>query len=58
MSQWPTRQSGPLAELESAQKRLKRRKSREPVVHSVEWTTGSQLFRAFEVKSKILCKNM
>ena len=63
MSQWPTRQSGPLAELESAQKRLKRRKSREPVVHSAEWTTSSSghrtsyLFTLLNISPKI-CYNM
>ena len=38
--QWSTRPSGPLAGPESAEKLLKRQKSRELVVHSVEWTTS------------------
>ena len=40
MSQWSTRKSGPLAAWESAETGSKARKSCEPVVHSVEWTTG------------------
>ena len=41
MSQWPTPSSGPLAIWESAETGTKARKSHEPVVYSVEWTTGS-----------------
>ena len=40
MSQWSTPSSGPLAARESAETGPKARKSREPVVHSVEWTTS------------------
>ena len=39
-SQWTTLWSGPLAGPESLEKGRKRGKSHEPVVHSVEWTTG------------------
>ncbi len=41
MSQWSTRKSGPLAAWESAETGSEARKSCEPVVHSVEWTTSS-----------------
>ena len=41
MSQWSTRKSGPLAAWESAETGSKVRKSHEPVVHFVEWTTSS-----------------
>lgn len=63
MSQWPTLPSGPLAGLVSAQKRLKGRKSREPVAHSVEWTTSSighrtpYLATSLNISPKI-CYNM
>ena len=63
MSQWPTRSSGPLADLASVQKRLKRRKSHEPVAHSVEWTTSSSgqrtsyLATSLNISPKI-CYNM
>ena len=40
MSQWSTPSSGPLAAWESAEKGSKAPKSREPVVHFEEWTTG------------------
>ncbi len=39
-SQWSTRQSGPLAGKEILEKGRNRGKSREPVVHSFEWTTS------------------
>jgi len=39
-SQWSTLESGPLAGLESMEKGRNRGKSREPVVHFVEWTTS------------------
>ncbi len=38
--QWSTRPSGPLAGPWSAEKALNRQKSKELVVHFVEWTTG------------------
>ena len=41
VSQWSTPSSGPLAPWESAEKGSKAPKSREPVVHFEEWTTGS-----------------
>ena len=41
MSQWSTPSSGPLAARKSAETGPKARKSREAVVHSVEWTTSS-----------------
>ena len=41
MSQWSTLSSGPLATWESAETGSEARKSREPVVHSFEWTTSS-----------------
>ena len=40
MSQWSTPSSGPLAARKSAETGPKARKSREAVVHSVEWTTS------------------
>ncbi len=40
VSQWSTPSSGPLAPWESAEKGSKAPKSREPVVHFEEWTTG------------------
>ena len=40
-SQWPTLSSGPLAPREKAEIRSKARKNREPVDHSLEWTTSS-----------------
>ena len=40
-SQWSTPSSGPLARAETWETGPKRGKSYEPVVHSVEWTTGS-----------------
>ena len=40
MSQWSTLESGPLAAWESAETGSKAPKSREPVVHFEEWTTG------------------
>ena len=39
-SQWSTPSSGPLARVERPEKGRKRGKSREPVDHFVEWTTG------------------
>ena len=63
MSQWTTPSSGPLADLESVRKRLKGRKSREPVAHSVEWTTSSTghlppyLATSLNISPKI-CYNM
>ena len=42
MSQWSTLSSGPLAPRESAETRSEARKSCEPVVHFVEWTTSSR----------------
>ncbi len=41
MSQWSTLESGPLAPREKAETGSEAGKSRELVVHSVEWTTGS-----------------
>ena len=41
VSQWPTLWSGPLARRERAGTKSKARKSREPVAHSLEWTTSS-----------------
>ena len=41
VSQWSTPSSGPLALGESAETRPKAPKSRELVVHSIEWTTSS-----------------
>ena len=41
MSQWSTLESGPLAPWGRAETRSKAWKSREPVVHSIEWTTSS-----------------
>ncbi|ESK65464.1 hypothetical protein GCWU000182_01141 [Abiotrophia defectiva ATCC 49176] len=41
MSQWSTLSSGPLAPGKSAETGSKAPKSREPVDHSVEWTTSS-----------------
>ncbi len=41
VSQWTTPSSGPLAPLKSAETVSKAPQSREPVVHSLEWTTGS-----------------
>ena len=40
VSQWSTPSSRPLAAWESVENGPKARKSREPVVHSVEWTTS------------------
>ena len=40
MSQWSTLPSGPLARLEGLEKGGNWGKSREPVVHFVEWTTS------------------
>ena len=40
MSQWSTLLSGPLARMARPGKGRNRAGSREPVVHSIEWTTG------------------
>ncbi len=53
VSQWSTPSSGPLAARESAEIGPKARKSHEPVVHFVEWTTsspekGSNLAKSYE----------
>ncbi|ESK65723.1 hypothetical protein GCWU000182_00788 [Abiotrophia defectiva ATCC 49176] len=63
MSQWPTRSSGPLADLSSVQKRLKGCKSHEPVAHSVEWTTSSASHRTPYLSTSLnispkICYNM
>ena len=42
MSQWSTLPSGPLARLEGLEKGGNWGKSREPVVHFVDWTTSSE----------------
>ena len=51
MSQWSTPLSGPLAARKSAETGPKARKSREPVVHSVEWTTSSPEKGSNQVRS-------
>ena len=58
MSQWSTPPSGPLADLESVQKRLKRRKSHELVAHSDEWTTSSSGHRTFYLATALPTQNM